>query len=533
MSFAAAQESVNHAEMVSSQLRLWVVLGAATVTAVSCSGGHGSTPTGDAVGGAGAANDAGAPGSNDAGAGTGSNEGGAGQQPDGGASGQPAGGAASSEMTDGWLSGTRLRAVLDVAGSAKMFTTWHDAMLDIDCNFAIDAHNVERCMPLPQTYAFYADDKCMKPIVLLNAGDAIPSYVVGPLEPFECGHGSTYYTLGADATATTIYSKQSGTCAMNGDVGATQTVKALGKPIAETTFVAATETVHEARDERLSATVRVAEDGSRQVISHFDLERQADCNPRQHQGDGYACVPEDRAYIEYFFSDKGCKVPAAYHPAYAQQVCGHEPAIIQNSSPYYTDGYYEVGKQVTGAVFRSDGPNCDPYVSPGDPAATYFSVGTEVAWSSFPPLSSKNEGAGRISINVLRGPADELVSREQFFDTTLGFYCGAGQTTDLKTRCIPFQAGSASQFADSKCSKAVFANPAGAPLPEGLEFIESNAPTGGVAIFKLGAKIGAPAQVWSLNGLDCQLAAVNDPDDYYSTTALLPSELALVTREVE
>jgi hypothetical protein len=513
--------------MVRSPFWLWLVLGTVAVTAASCSGSSSKQTTPDAMGGGGA-NDAGAPPSNSS---AGVNEGGATQQPDGGASGQAAGGAPTTEMTDGWLSGTRLRAVLNVAGNAKMFSTWHDAMLDIDCNFAIDANNVERCLPVPQNYAAYADDKCSKPIVILNPGDS-PQYVVGPLEPFECGHGATYYTLGADTTATTGYSHQNGSCVSNGDVTATQIVKTLGKAVPATTFVAATETVHEPRDERLSASVRVAEDGSRQVTSHFDLERQADCNPREHQGDGYACIPEDRAYIEYFFSDKACKVPAAYHPAYAQQVCGHEPAIIQNSSPYFTDGYFEVGKQVTGTVYRADGATCDPYESPGDPAATYFSVGKEVPWPAFPPLSSKNEGAGRILLNVLRGPGDELVSREEFFDTTLGIRCGVGQAADLKTRCIPYS-GSANQFADSKCSKALWVNPAGMALPAGIDFLQSNVPTGGVAIFKIGAKIAAPALAWSMNGLDCQAATVSDTDDYYSTTALAPTDLALVTLEVE
>jgi hypothetical protein len=279
--------------------------------------------------------------------------------------------------------------------------------------------------------------------------------------------------------------------------------------------------------------VRVAEDGSRQVTSHFDLERQAVCNPRQHQGDGYACIPEDRAYIEVFFSDTACKVPAAYHPAYAQQVCGHEPAIIQNSAPDFSDGYFEIGKQVAGPIYRSDGPSCDAYVSPGDPDASYFGVGKEVPWSQFPPLSSKHEGVGRIAINVLRGPDDELVSREEFFDTILETACAVGQTADSKTRCIPRGSWNISQFADSKCTEGLFVVSAGDPLPIGLDFLEANAQSGGVVIYRIGAKTSTPANVWSLNGLDCQLDAVSDTGDYYMTAALAPTELAPVTRQIE
>jgi hypothetical protein len=519
--------------MVRLRRSIWVVLGAAVGMAVSCSGSS-TQKTTPYVANDGGANDAGA---SPSGAGADASPGGdTGQPGSGGASGAGganAGGDGALGMTDGWLSGTRLRAVLDVAGSAKLFKTWHDTLLDIDCAFAIDANNVERCLPIPDAYAVYADDKCTKPIVILNPGASTPPYVPEPWQPFTCGHGISYFTVGADTTATTGFSNQTGTCAMNGEIAATQIVKRLGTAVPETTFVAATKTVQEPRDDRLSANVRYAEDGSRQVTSHFDLERQAVCNPRQHQGDGYACIPEDRAYVEVFFSDKACKVPAAYHPAYAQQVCGHEPAIIQNSSPDFTDGYFEIGKQVAGTIYSSDGPNCDPFVSPGDPDATYFSVGKEVPWSQFPPLSSKNEGGGRIAINVLRGSGDELVSREEFFDTMLETACGVGQTADSKMRCIPRAPWNISQFADSKCTAGLFVVSAGDPLPMGLDFLAANAPTGGVVIYRIGAKTSVPAKAWSLNGLDCQEAAVFDTNDYYATTALAPTELAPVTREVE
>ncbi|HXK20728.1 MAG TPA: hypothetical protein VNG33_23115, partial [Polyangiaceae bacterium] len=339
--------------------------------------------------------------------------------------------------------------------------------------------------------------------------------------------------VGADTTATMTYSHSSGTCEASGAIEATQIVKALGPAVPETTFVAATETVQEPRDARLLANVRVAADGSRQVTSHFDRERQADCNPRQHQGDGYACIPEDRAYIEVFFSDKACKVPAAYHPAYAQQVCGHAPAIIQNSMPDFTDGYFEVGTQVTGGVYNDNGTSCDAYVSPGDPDATYFSVGKEAPWSGFPQLSSKNEGAGRIAINVLRGPGAELVSREEFFDTSLGTVCGIGKAADSKLRCLPRNTWGVNQFADSKCSDALFVNGLGDPLPPGLTFLQANGTDGSTIIYKLGAKISAPAQTWQLNGLDCQQAGAPGNQDYYSTTLLAATELASAATEVE
>jgi hypothetical protein len=297
--------------------------------------------------------------------------------------------------------------------------------------------------------------------------------------------------------------------------------------------VPAIKSVHEPRDARLAAVVRIADDGSRQVTSHFDLQRQADCNPREHQGDPFACIPEDRAYIEYFFADDKCKVPAAYHPAYAQPTCGRPPKIIQNSSPDFSDGYFETGDEVTTPIFRKDGLDCNPYTSVGDPNATYFGVGDAVPWADFPQLSSKNEGTGRMTITVLRGADDELVSREAFFDTTLDVNCGVGQAIDLKQHCLPSRSYSVNRFADDKCSQALFSVNAGAPLPDGLVYLASAAPGGGVAIFEIGAKIARPAKSWQLNGLDCQELTVFDTEDFYATTIVAPAAMAPVTQETE
>jgi len=162
--------------MVSSSPWVWLSLGAAVVAA-ACSGASTKQATRD-VAGAGGVDQAGAP-SSQAGTAAGANAGGDPGQPEpasAGASGASAGagGDAATTTTDGWLSGTRLRAVLDVSGGAKLFKTWHDATLDIDCAFAIDAHDVERCLPTPDASAYYADDKCTKPIVILNPGQAVP-----------------------------------------------------------------------------------------------------------------------------------------------------------------------------------------------------------------------------------------------------------------------------------------------------------------------------------------------------------------------
>jgi hypothetical protein len=511
------------------RLPLWFgLLGAPLVFAASCSSDDASKAPPQLVAGgggesAGAAPDDGgsAPKGGTANAAAGTEAGGQG----GG------GGDETSAMTDGWSSGTRLRAVLDAAGDAKLFKLWHDAELDVDCAFAPAADGVERCMPaVERGYAVYSDAKCTKPVALFAADDAIPPFIAEPHRALDCGKGGAYLEVGAAAAGVTaVYGFSNENCVANGMVGATQLVKQLGAVVPTSMFVAATKTVHEARDPRLAANVLVAEDGSRQVTSHFDLARKADCNPIEPQAAGYACVPKNLAFIEVFFSDDKCKVPAAYHPP-----CNGEPAIILDASPHNTGQYFEVGAKVATPAFRNYSTTCEPDTSPREPGAGFYAIGKEAPWAGFPQLSAKNEGKGRIAINVLRGASDELVARQNFVDTELNVNCSVGQSADLKPHCIP-QVGGASVnvFADAKCSSGLYEIKAGDPLPDGLEFLNANAPGGGTATFKIGAKVAPPAQAWQLSGLNCQLYSVAAGVDYYATTSIPPGDLALVTREVE
>ncbi len=452
-----------------------------------------------------------------------------------GAAGEAVGGDGSTSLTDGWSSGTRLRAVLQVAGDAKLFKVWHDTQLDIDCSFSFDASGVERCLPYDgdgSPGASYSDDKCTKPVAILEPGVPVPAWVQAPPLPFACHVGPRYLAVGGDVTITNLYSNSSGQCLPDGTIGPTQLAKTLGAAVPESTFVAATATRQEPREKRLAANVRHAEDGSRQVTSHVDLQRVADCNPRLHTGDGYACVPADLAYIQTFFANAACEVQVAYHPGYAHQTCDRSPKLIQFSKPNYTDTYFEVGSQVTGTVYRDTG-TCKAYVTSGDAAANYFNVGATVPWSNLAQLSSKNEGTGRILIQVLRGADDELVSRETFFDTTLDTACNPVRASDLKQRCVPSSAFSANVFADDKCTAAVYAVPIGTALPADLVYLQANAPGGGARIFKLGSKVAPPAKSWQFNGVDCVERTVFETEDYYATSAVAATEMALVTRETE
>ncbi len=512
--------------MTHSTSYLFLVLGMVTAVAGACSSST-AKPTPEEP-----TTDAGSSGDASSGA---SSSGAGGTAPSSGAgsAGEAVGGDAATSMTDGWLSGARLRAVLQVAGDAKLFTDWHDTKLDIECSFAFDAHGVERCLPFDaygSPGASYSDAECTQPAAVFDTGTPVPLWVKEPARPFSCHVGPRYLPVGADVEVTELYRNSSGACESAGVIGATQIAKALGAPVPESTFVAAVATRQEPRDERLAANVRYAEDGSRQVLSHVDLQRAADCDPRLHTGDGYACVPKDLAYIQTFYANDACDVPVAYQPGSGHQTCDRTPKLIQFSKPNYTDTYFELGTQLKGSVYRDTG-TCEAYVSPGDPGAKYFNVGEAVPWSSLPQLSSKNEGTGRILIQVLRGADSELISRETFFDTEHDMACSPLPASDSKPRCLPSFSLNVNAFADAKCTTALYATASGSVPP--AAFLQANAPGGGTLVFKLAGKIAPPGKVWDLNGADCVERGVVAAEDYYSTTAIAATEMAPVTLETE
>jgi hypothetical protein len=494
----------------------------------------GSSSGGEDVGGtsAGGTTDTGG---SDAG---GTNAGGMGGTDASGAGGAPddggtAGAAGASSTVENYANGSRLRAVLEVAGTAKRFASWHDSDLDIDCRFALDSAGTERCVPIAGAgFTSFADDECTQRVVVFPSNAPTPKYVMDPTYAFVCGEGPRYLPVGATIEPSSVYFQNGPDCLLGSPLESTQIVAELGAPVADSTFVAAIETVREARDSRVSANVRVASDGSREVKSFFDLTREAECNPREHADADYACVLWDRAYIQVYFSDDTCETPAAFHPGYAQEVCGRVPTIVEESRPNFTDLYFEVSDELEGPVYRDNG-TCTPYDPPADLHASYYGVGEAVPWSAFAPFTASNEGSGRIRQNTLRGGANVLISRLEFYDTEFETSCNATLAADSELRCLPQTSYSLNLFADDGCAEALVEVPAGFSMPPAGTLMAGSAASGGSAIFALGAKVAEPAEAWQLADLRCEAAVVDSGLDFYATEPIAPGEFATVTRVVE
>src|SRR4051812_83341 len=77
----------------------------------------------------------------------------------------------------GWKSGSRLRARLATAGSARLFVGWHDTALAIDCNYAVASDGTMRCLPEYNVSSFYDDSECKNPVGVVAKDTPTPMYL--------------------------------------------------------------------------------------------------------------------------------------------------------------------------------------------------------------------------------------------------------------------------------------------------------------------------------------------------------------------
>jgi hypothetical protein len=433
----------------------------------------------------------------------------------------------------GWVSGTRLRAVLQVAGTVKRFVRWHDTQLAIDCKYAVAADSQIRCIP-DAIQAVYDDAACTSAVVSLSKAEPTPAYVSGPFHGFACGKGPDYFAPGTAYTPTSLYYWDGTSCQPGSAVdAANNTYVHLGSPVAPSTFAGKTDAV-DPRGARLSAKQYVGADGSKQDATLLDSARGgAACDARETTSKAYYCTPSALAYLEAFFSDAACTTtPVAFYPDYAQTTCNAVPTAIQDSSGAATPStlFYELGAKVTSSIYQGAPGSCTPFVS----SSSFYAKGAPIALSSLASLSVANEGADRMQLTIAR-------TETRAFAADLGFYDGQEQTTcsgqlatDGQQRCIPYSNVVLNLFADDTCTQGVVEWPTGQAPPTAGMFVQAQgALQSSTAVFKVGAQTTAPATAYQRNGANCEMRGLNVGYDYYATTAVAPAALVAVTTTME
>jgi hypothetical protein len=106
------------------------------------------------------------------------------------------GGSDELSLADGYENGSRLHAVVRVAGEARSFATWHDTELDADCSFGLASDGATRCVPLAAYSSNYSDADCKTPVVTFGDASEVMKYVYLAGEGFACGRGFEMYETG-------------------------------------------------------------------------------------------------------------------------------------------------------------------------------------------------------------------------------------------------------------------------------------------------------------------------------------------------
>lgn len=474
----------------------------------------------------------------DAGPGPGDDAGG----PDGGGhdgGGDPDGGGAPVDH----VSGTRLRANVLAGDGAKLFESWLDRELNVDCAFTHAEDGKLRCLPADSDARFYSDADCKAPVLVRAPSSAMPKYILSTGQ----GCGKQVYAIdpGASIPPAKLFVRgEDGLCSsLSTPAG---TLYSAGPKLAPAAFVEATSTTL-ARSGGLGVVRLVAADGAEQTTEVVDLARGAACAPGEAPELAERCAPSRVAVVSLDYASSACKPLASAEPWSA--ACAPPSAAVGGvidsgggvimSAPT-SDAmakacdaplYREIGAAYTGDLFQYGTPFCIDATEPF-PAWTWFQVGDKIEPSTFPKIGRRSEGSGaHLQAAVLTTEASERLVARSFFDVARGVMCTARRGDSGDLRCAPEGPvlGNADlRYADDACSVPLYVHPAtGCSVPTIVSLESGKTPP-------VVGMVGAPANpdaLFAKSGDRCVQST--DKGTLYTLALLEWSDLIPLTRTTE
>ncbi len=447
-----------------------------------------------------------------------------------------AGDAAGPQVT---TNGSRLHARWQVAGSVRRLVGWHDATLNIDCDFDKYVYRHEhRCLPtaLAQTGVYFSDSMCSTPLINVDPSLNEQYLLTAPFD--SCNAEPTLNALGTQVASTAVFAKMA-----NGECGPTSTAFAvfeLGKSVPTSTFVAATE-----QPDGQGQLWLVGEDGSRGPWGGWDGTRAVE---PAHIADGSVhWAPWMVAYQDELagaFADAACTQPVA--------------AKEGPSARCPLDGVLEFIPQSCGgelASFYAAGPQLQTiYEMQNGTCAAQPVAATELAFGIGAPLTllevgSVTQGTGPVQLRLptlgghpvlqtgldLQYGGNGPPGPDQFVDVASGADCDAQPATDGKSRCLPTYQTDNIVYSDAACTAALLllstTSCTTTPVAPPPFVTTPDAATHQIHVFPVGAQV-MPAQLWVQSGppASCTASSVQSGTAYYSLgPEVAPSRFAEVT----
>ena len=216
-------------------------------------------------------------------------------------------------------SGTRLKARYYVVdGLVQVFTTFHDAQLDLDCAFDDDsgAHvgpgAASYCLPPGMAqhragHGPFLDSLCTTAVALAPSGEPATYALVEPRNA--CTTAPAVHRVKAPEMRRAFVLDDTGRCV----AGAPTMIQTFAGSVPLDTFVRATEQVEDTPG-RIGARVLVGDDGSRRVVGGFDRHHDEPVRPATADDGLRRWLPTRVAFIgagDPLFSDAACSVMVA------------------------------------------------------------------------------------------------------------------------------------------------------------------------------------------------------------------------------
>jgi hypothetical protein len=435
-----------------------------------------------------------------------------------------------------FVSGSRLRARFHVIdGLVPVFTTFHDAALDVDC--AYDDESGAHVGPGASSYCLpggmarhregagpYLDLACTQRAAFTGSSGAT-SPGGAPLAP------SAYVLVEPrDACTTapqtyTALSPRRHRAFLRDDRGAcveieTQSVQPLGDAIPLETFVHAVEQV-EPRDGRIAARVLVGDDGSRRVVGGFDRLRAEPSRVGTPDDGSRRWLPARVAFVGGFdvvFADAACRVPAATKIA-RTATCPLSAAVVLDGG-CGAGQYYELGERLSTSFERDPANACVARPAP-EPLA--FALGPPVAAPAFEPVVTVDVGGARVRRRGVGAEGDLPVAWAEVVDVDSGEACGVSTAADGELRCLPAAAEVVSFFADAACTERAFAHAlTGCEAGPGPRFVRDGAAVP-ARVLEVGRELAA---VFTLEGGTCVQFAPRVPSLLFAASEIDPGRFA-------
>lgn len=410
-----------------------------------------------------------------------------------------------------YRAGSRLRPIVLEVGGIRVLHGWFDTLFGVECSFPDtrsrpDPEGAYYCEPALGTHssAFgpFEDRACTLPVALVS-DNPLPWVAVLPVDA--CAEKTRYHLVGPVAEGPFWAKTESGCEPYMPGPG--EVFVRLG-PEVTPPFVSAREHVTN-RGARIEAIVRVADDGSREIVGAYDRDRDEPVDPQRTTDGVLRWLPRRQAFAGGL-GHAECEGVASKlrHNASCPM------KVVTSLPPSMGCGFVvsAIGRELLGDERRR---RCGD----GDAELYLFEVGPELPPATFVETTTTLVGEGRIRLRAHAADGAGAVVPDALFDTETNEPCIPALAVDGVLRCLPYDVAPA-RFADAACTAPAVPATSDPCMPAGPRGFRVATRSGAYAAY---TAFGDPIPVYGRQDRRCVPSGLG-----YAVRERAPEELAPV-----